>query len=42
MSPILELGTGEVLSGKIEAGFMGLIKSEGGGSEEFRDEDCYR
>lgn len=31
VSPILELGTGEVLSGKIEAGFPGLYKSEGAG-----------
>ncbi len=33
VSPILELGTGEVLSGKIEAGLLGFIKSEGGGQK---------
>lgn len=33
VSPILELGTGEVLSGKIEAGLPGLFKSAGGGQK---------
>ena len=33
VSPILELGTSEALSGKIEAGLPGVFKSEGGGQK---------
>jgi hypothetical protein len=33
VSPILEIGTGEVLSGKIGAGLSGLFKSEAGGQK---------
>ena len=33
VSQILELGTGEVLSGKVEASLLGLLKSEGGGQK---------
>lgn len=33
VSPILELGTGEVLSGKTEAGLVGLFKGEVGGQK---------
>ncbi|SRR6266851_3278343 len=33
VSQIVELDTGEVLSGKIEAGLLGLLKSEAGGEK---------
>jgi hypothetical protein len=33
VSQILELGTGEVLSGKLEAGLFGILKSEAGGEK---------
>lgn len=33
VSQILELGTGEVLSGKLEAGLLGILRSEAGGEK---------
>lgn len=33
VSQIVELGTGEVLSGKLEAGLFGILKSEAGGEK---------
>jgi hypothetical protein len=36
VSQIVELGTDEVLSGKIEAGLLGFIKSEAGGTKSMK------